>query len=625
MLIAQTNQNSACTTEYIHNLQWNPVASPDGHPVEYYLQIDTVTTFDSVNLKQSNWISATNWSTPSLTAGTTWYWRVKARDAVHIAMESSYSGNGSFIDTNSWSCECDNSCDTSCPILFAWDGKKYAYESDIYPAGKLGNMDPKGFRKPNPFDYYLLASKPEVKNGTYELRLVEEKIEANYLDNIKLYAVEIPDDRNIYAERLPITGGKYVKPEQVLHTVGMHLRKPLSVKHLKTGEDVTDRLSVPGDQYVVLSKNRNSDFGWQTLEIDLGDLSAAPMIKLVIDGATAFPNTHAGHQIANKWLAKAKIEVLDSDGNWVAVPMKDRSIVLRDGGGPTVINITSIFKSKVYKLRLSYLYKTYVKSIMYDTTIDEPVIISEVPLSSAELAYHGHDASTSVSKDEVVKYIYGTSNNQNPKYLTGYYTRFGDVTPLLRNQDDKFVVFGSGDEIVLRFNQLKKGPEGTSRRFLIYSNGYYKSLSNRNVSPTVAPMPFAGMSNFPYDEDLEGFPNDTGYQEYKDHYNTRLESGPSKQGRGSPIEEKKLASTNSESTEKILKAEPVAEAIETTVQEVVENAKSVPLALDAKMLQGGTVDEGEVEVSIWGAIRGYASKILTLIAYVWGWIVNTLT
>ena len=623
VLISQTGGNTVCTTSYAHTLQWNPVTAPDGHAVEYFLQLDTVPGFDSANLQQPGWVTATNWTTPSL-AASTWYWRVKARDAVDTAMESSYSDNLSFIDTYNWDCTCDNSCATSCPILFTWDGGKYALESDIYPAGKLGNRDPKGFRRSNPFDYYLLSASPALKDGKLELRLVEEKVEANYLDTVKLYAVDIPDNRDLHAERLPITGGTYVAPGSVIHTTSRELKKPLSVKHLETGEEISGKLSASGNSYVVLSRDRNSGFGWQTLEIDLGDLSGAPMIKLIIDGATAFPNTHEGHEIANKFLAKSKIEVLDHKGNWVAVPMRERSIVPRDGGGPTAINLTNAFKSKVYKLRIKYLYKTYIRSILFDTTADEPALIGEVPLSSAELGFHGHDASTSVNKGEVVKFIYGTRNDIPPTYMPGYYTRFGDVTPLLKFQDDKFAIFGSGDEIVLRFDQTAKGPKGTSRRYLLYSNGYYKSLSNRNVSPTVEPLPFAGMSNFPYDESLEGYPQDSDHLDYIGGYNTRMESGIRKESRtfqlgagtafASNIEEISIAGDAGPRLARLHVARPEP-AMKSVPSGPEKNIKTVPGA-------GGVSGAHEPKPTIWTEILGYASRVLSLFAAAWEWIIH---
>ena len=477
------------------NLSWNAVTDPNGDPVQYQVQVSWYPAFDSIQY-DSGWISATNWSL-SVSSCSGWYWRVRARDAFHVMAMSNWSTSATyFYDVSA-------SCDTSCPVLFTWDGEKFAFESDIYPAGKLGNLEPDGFRKPNPHDYYLLNTDPVLLNGRYELRLVEERREANYFDTATLYTVDFPVDRDLYAERLHVNLDTYFEPGEVLHTTAKELQVPVSAIHVETGEDVTAVLSQADDDYVALSNDRNLDFGWQTLEIDLGDLSGAPMVKLIIEGQTAFPITHEGHMVASQEPRKSTLQVLDAQGRWIGVPMKDRSMVPREDGGTIAVDITNIFKTDIFKIRIGYFYKTYINAIRFDTTMDEPVTIQEVPLASAELRHHGHDKKYG---GEIGEYVYGDINNPGPEYLPGSYTRFGGATSLLDLTDDKFIIFGSGDEVALRFYYAGEVPAGAARRFLLYSNGYYKSLSNNNVPHTVEPLPFAAMSNFPYDPAVENYP-----------------------------------------------------------------------------------------------------------------------
>jgi len=211
--------------------------------------------------------------------------------------------------------------------------------------------------------------------------------------------------------------------------------------------------------------------------------------------------------------------------------------------------------------------------------------------------------------------------------MPGYYTRFGDVTPLLTAQDDKFVIFGSGDEIVLRFDQTAKGPKGTSRRYLLYSNGYYKSLSNRNVSPTVEPLPFAGMSNFPYDESREGYPQDSDHLDYIGRYNTRMESGIRKENRtfqlgagtafASNNEELSIAGNAGTGLARLHVARPEA-AIKAVPSKAEKNMKPVPGI-------GRAVDAPEPKPSIWYEILGFASKLMALFAAVREWIIHAFS
>jgi len=171
-------------------------------------------------------------------------------------------------------------------------------------------------------------------------------------------------------------------------------------------------------------------------------------------------------------------------------------------------------------VRLSFLYKTYIDAIAFDTTADEPVSVNAVPLVSATLDYYGFSATRGTS--EIYEHIYGDKVEKLPSYMPGNYTRYGDVGPLLTGTDDKFVIFGSGDEVTLRFNGETDRPAGTTRRFLMYFDGYYKAHNNVFIPNTVEPLPFAAMSNFPYDPAVESYPTDADHNLYRNDYNTRV-------------------------------------------------------------------------------------------------------
>jgi hypothetical protein len=77
-------------------LQWWSVTSPDGDPVEYYVEVDDDLNFSSPD-SNSDWISGNcvsnvcSWTVTSLPPGY-WCWRVKARDNAHnLSIVSSWS------------------------------------------------------------------------------------------------------------------------------------------------------------------------------------------------------------------------------------------------------------------------------------------------------------------------------------------------------------------------------------------------------------------------------------------------------------------------------------------------------------------------------------------------------
>jgi hypothetical protein len=113
----------------------------------------------------------------------------------------------------------------------------------------------------------------------------------------------------------------------------------------------------------------------------------------------------------------------------------------------------------------------------------------------------------------------------DPKWqdLEGLYTRYGDVKPLILKADDQYVIANAGDEITIEFevSTLPELTEGWKRDFLIYSVGWVKDGDmNTAHGQTVHPLPFHGMTKYPYEEG-ENYPLDAEHQKYMETYNIR--------------------------------------------------------------------------------------------------------
>jgi hypothetical protein len=115
--------------------------------------------------------------------------------------------------------------------------------------------------------------------------------------------------------------------------------------------------------------------------------------------------------------------------------------------------------------------------------------------------------------------------DRDPKWrdLSGNYTRYGDVLPLLTESDNKYIISNAGDETSVEFNanglpELKKG---WRRDFLIHSIGWVKDGDiNTALGNTVLPLPFHGMKSYP-PGDQDNYPSDPELQKYIREYNTR--------------------------------------------------------------------------------------------------------
>jgi hypothetical protein len=107
--------------------------------------------------------------------------------------------------------------------------------------------------------------------------------------------------------------------------------------------------------------------------------------------------------------------------------------------------------------------------------------------------------------------------------MEGVLTRHGDVTSLLRLDDDKLCTVGPGDEVRLEFEarDLPGLPEGWTRSFVLRSVGYCKDADPFTAgSDSVGPLPWKAMPAYPFGPDVRR-PLDPDYEAYLREFQTR--------------------------------------------------------------------------------------------------------
>lgn len=84
-----------CSSSCPVTLQWNASTNNNaGGATQYLVQVSTSSSFSTVKYT-SGWISGTSWSV-TLATGTTYYWRVQARDTSQTTLVSAWSATGTF-------------------------------------------------------------------------------------------------------------------------------------------------------------------------------------------------------------------------------------------------------------------------------------------------------------------------------------------------------------------------------------------------------------------------------------------------------------------------------------------------------------------------------------------------
>ncbi|OLE12541.1 MAG: hypothetical protein AUG89_07285 [Acidobacteria bacterium 13_1_20CM_4_56_7] len=185
------------------------------------------------------------------------------------------------------------------------------------------------------------------------------------------------------------------------------------------------------------------------------------------------------------------------------------------------------------RIRITTNLQIYWDNILIDRSEqNEHFKLTSIPLTTANLDYHGYPRQIEDQPPGNVKYVYEQVSRTGPyARQSGEYTRYGDVRPLLSSFDDKLVVFGSGEEVALEFDPTKLSalPKGWTRDYFFMANGYEKDMDFYAAEGnTVAPLPFRRMGTYPYSG--KSFPSDDEHLKYMLDFNTRFMSGNEPQG-----------------------------------------------------------------------------------------------
>ncbi len=474
---------------------------------------------------------------------------------------------------------------SSCPTLFAWDGHEYQLVGDMLGAGVVGHWvgaaddkgDPQGlklgsFGVPNgtaeavpypkaspdlkaasdakgPSD---AGSQSDVssrvvrnvprpteaikldrgalreKNGKLSFRFMEPLEESVYLDEVKLLAVDHPSDLNVdpneyFASNPPYPPFKVVfsrdaRPPSGAWDEHRHNVLPDLLAHRYFGDFKVLPLLGFAEPH--------------TLELDLGDAYQGGPLWLLMHGEIEYfsaTSMYAADQAGLRPFApyvEAQVAEKNGKSKWVRVV---DDLGFPAGGARTMTaDLTGKLPVGTHRIRLTTNLQIYWDSILISrTSQDQTARVTPVPLARANLSFHGFPLKIEDQPPGNVKYIYEKTSATGPYTRpAGAYTRYGDVRPLLGATDDKFVVFGSGDEVALDFDPstLPALSKGWTRDYFFIANGYEKDMDFYAYhGDTVDPLPFGAMKSYPYPG--QSFPADADHMNYLLEYNTRFMSG----------------------------------------------------------------------------------------------------
>ncbi|HTW78835.1 MAG TPA: CRTAC1 family protein, partial [Terracidiphilus sp.] len=417
---------------------------------------------------------------------------------------------------------------SSCPVVFAWDGHRYKFITDIIGAAVVGHwFTPTRRNTPNPGEWIKIdGGNVGLVNGKVSVRFMEPMEEVNYTDQLRLLAVDHPANVEVnpderFLDDPPFASGRVIASQDTRLPVGAWDGQ---------GRDVLDALSRADHQFAsgFMPLPYDGFANLHALTLDLGDVKPDAPLRLLMTG---YVNYFSATSLYAAWQAGIKpespyVEAQLPDGSWQRIP--------GEAGFPAglertiVVDLTGKLPAGTRRIRLMTNLQIYWDQVLIDQTASAESRTTELPLASATLHFRGYPRQIEGASPGDLNYNYNLVSLTGPfQRERGNYTRMGDVTPLLKSVDDRFVVFGSGEEIAAEFDtsQLPALPAGWKRDYFFYANGFVKDMDWWDASPfTVSQMPFHAMSTYPY-PDSEKYPLDPQSLGYQLNWNTRFDSG----------------------------------------------------------------------------------------------------
>ncbi|NUO78632.1 VCBS repeat-containing protein [candidate division KSB1 bacterium] len=418
----------------------------------------------------------------------------------------------------------------SCPWLYAWNGAGYEFVTDVLwssalgmPLGIMGKE--MGYASATSGkDYFKVpGEKLRPKDGKYLLQFTSELWEASYVDRVALFAVDHPESVEIFVDE------KFTPPPYSALRVYAVADKRLPVSaHDEKGNDLLAMIARADGEYIsnLIPGKYQGLTAPHDLILDLGEGAQADSIFLFLYGwifpTDASINVNLAQASAERAVPPC-LQVVDDKGEW--------KTVLESLGFPKgknkmmVFDLSGKFLSKDRRIRIRTNMQIYWDHIFYATSVAASALqITDLKIASADLHYRGFSEVTRATPYSPHLPDYHTvTTAQKWRDLTGSYTRYGEVLPLLLEADSKYVIMNAGDEMTLTFAATPRAelPAGWKRDFIMYNDGWVKDGDlNTAHGQTVEPLPFQEMAAYPYSAQ-ESYPQDEEHRVFLKQFQTR--------------------------------------------------------------------------------------------------------
>lgn len=417
---------------------------------------------------------------------------------------------------------------SSCPVLFVWNGHEYKFVTDVIGAAVVGHwFTPTRRNIPRPSEWVKIeGSDVALVDGKISLRFMEPMEEVNYIDQLKLVAVDHPANVEVnpderFLDNPPFASGRVVASEDA--------RLPADAWD-GDGRNVLDKLSRRDHEFAGGFKLLPYDgfANLHALTLDLGNITPGAPLQLLMTG---YVNYFSATSLYSAWQGGVKpiapyVEAQLPDGTWKRI--SDEAGFPAGLERTIVVDLTGKLPPGTRRIRLMTNLQIYWDQVLIDNHAAGQFRATGLPMAFATEQFRGYPREIDGVSPGDLSYNYNVVSLTGPfQRERGSYTRLGNVTPLLKSIDDHYAIFGSGEGIAAEFDtsKLPPLPPGWKRDYFFYANGYVKDMDWWDASPfTVAQLPFHKMTAYPYPVS-EKIPASAASLAYRLNWNDRFVSG----------------------------------------------------------------------------------------------------
>ncbi|MFC1610520.1 hypothetical protein ACFL6C_06155 [Myxococcota bacterium] len=400
----------------------------------------------------------------------------------------------------------------SCPFLFLWDGERYVYHTDL--AGSVLGSGISRFQ-PQYYDGAIYElGEWRAQGEVFRMKLRETIFEVDYVDQLELVVLDVPEGYQVLNEWSFTSQLGFTSPER-FHAI----RQPRPPVRARDGHGRDVLFEVSHKDEIPLPVRRDEI---SRVVVDFGEIQYPENARLVVTAWSVYDDLEAEQK--RPYSAGTVIETLDERGQWVV-----RGTAGKNAGDrhTWVIDVSNFLTPSDTMLRLTMAHQPIGLDVLDQVLLadSEPVTFSTTRVRPrvADLHFAGSTRYEYTTLSDRIR----SDDSHHPvvigAVMSGRFTRYGDVRPLVRAKDDRFVLMAHGDELTLEFDAPAQ-PDGTDRFVFLDADVFYSikyDIKERLLSDSVEPLPFHGMEQYPYDVRQWPYRGDRAYRRYLENWNTR--------------------------------------------------------------------------------------------------------